>query len=288
MSTSSPRWQAKAGEVVKFRLGDQQVELPTVVGSEGEHALDISKLRAQSGYITLDEGYVNTGSTTSAITFLDGEKGVLRYRGYPVEVIAEKCDFIETSYLLIYGELPNAGQLEAFRAVAAAAHDAARGHAVVLQRLSPRRASDGDPRLGRRAPVDVLSRLAQSARSEAGRDFGPPADGQAADDRGLCLQEIDRPAVHLSAQRFVVLREFLADDVLGAERALPRRSRLRHRAQPAVDRACRPRAELQHVDRADGRLQRRQFVRVDLGGHFGPVGPACTAGPTRPASKCWK
>ncbi len=116
MSTSSPRWQAKAGEVVKFRLGDQQVELPTVVGSEGEHAIDISKLRAQTGYITLDEGYVNTGSTTSAITFLDGEKGVLRYRGYPVEVIAEKCSFIETSYLLIYGELPNQAQLEAFRA----------------------------------------------------------------------------------------------------------------------------------------------------------------------------
>ena len=69
----------------------------------------------RSGYITLDEGYVNTGSTTSAITFLDGEKGVLRYRGYPVEVIAEKCDFIETSYLLIYGELPNPAQLEAFR-----------------------------------------------------------------------------------------------------------------------------------------------------------------------------
>jgi citrate synthase len=115
MSSSSPRWQAKAGEVVKFRLGDQQVELPSVVGSEGERALDISKLRAQTGYITLDEGYVNTGSTTSAITFLDGEKGVLRYRGYPVEVLAEKCDFIETSYLLIYGELPNAEQLQGFR-----------------------------------------------------------------------------------------------------------------------------------------------------------------------------
>jgi citrate synthase len=115
MGSSSPRWHAEAGEVVKFRLGDQQVELPSVVGSEGERALDISKLRAQTGYITLDEGYVNTGSTTSAITFLDGEKGVLRYRGYPVEVIAEKCDFIETSYLLIYGELPNEAQLESFR-----------------------------------------------------------------------------------------------------------------------------------------------------------------------------
>jgi citrate synthase len=72
-------------------------------------------LRAKTGYITLDEGYGNTGACTSAITFLDGDRGILRYRGYPVEVIAEKCDFVETSYLLIYGELPTAEQLRQFR-----------------------------------------------------------------------------------------------------------------------------------------------------------------------------
>ena len=72
-------------------------------------------MRAKTGYITLDEGYVNTGACTSAITFLDGDRGILRYRGYPVEVIAEKCDFVETSYLLIYGELPTAEQLSQFR-----------------------------------------------------------------------------------------------------------------------------------------------------------------------------
>jgi citrate synthase len=102
-------------EVVKLRIGDEQIDLPVVVGTENERALDISKLRAQSGYITLDEGYVNTGSTTSAITFLDGDQGILRYRGYPIEVIAERSDFVETSYLLIYGELPNAEQLTKFR-----------------------------------------------------------------------------------------------------------------------------------------------------------------------------
>ena len=78
-------------------------------------AVDISKLRGETGYITLDEGYVNTGATLSAITFLDGEKGILRYRGYPVEQLAEKCDFVEVAYLLIYGELPTAEQLEDFR-----------------------------------------------------------------------------------------------------------------------------------------------------------------------------
>jgi len=102
-------------EVAKLQLNGQQIELPIVVGSENEHAVDISKLRSQTGYITLDEGFVNTGSTTSAITYLDGENGVLRYRGYPVEQLAAHCDFVEISYLLIYGELPNADQLEQFR-----------------------------------------------------------------------------------------------------------------------------------------------------------------------------
>ncbi len=102
-------------EVAKLRIGEQQVDLPIVVGTEDERAVDISKLRGQTGYVTLDEGYANTGSTTSAITYLDGDKGILRYRGYPVEVVAQRCDFIETSYLLIYGELPNAEQLSKFR-----------------------------------------------------------------------------------------------------------------------------------------------------------------------------
>ena len=103
------------GEVAEVRLGDKEIELPVVVGSEGEKALDISKLRAQTGLITLDEGYVNTGSTPSSITFLNGEKGILRYRGYSIEDLAANCDFIETSYLLLNGELPNEEELNDFR-----------------------------------------------------------------------------------------------------------------------------------------------------------------------------
>jgi len=102
-------------EVAKLRIEGHDIELPTLVGSEGEKAFDISAVRSQTGYITLDEGFVNTGSTQSAITFLDGETGILRYRGYPIEQLCEKCDFVEVSYLLIYGELPNASQLENFR-----------------------------------------------------------------------------------------------------------------------------------------------------------------------------
>ncbi len=84
----------------------KEVPLPVIVGTEDEHAVDIRSLRTDTGYITLDSGYMNTGSTTSAITYLDGEQGILRYRGYPIEELAEQSDFVETSYLLINGKLP--------------------------------------------------------------------------------------------------------------------------------------------------------------------------------------
>ena len=84
-------------DVANIKIDDKELEVPVVVGSEGERALDISRLRSQTGYITLDEGYVNTGSTRSGITYLDGEQGVLRYRGYPIEDLAAKCDFVEIS-----------------------------------------------------------------------------------------------------------------------------------------------------------------------------------------------
>jgi citrate synthase len=90
-------------------------ELPVVVGTEDETAIDISQLRAKSGLITLDSGYANTGACQSKITFIDGENGILRYRGYPVEELAERATFVETAYLLIFGELPTATQLAEFR-----------------------------------------------------------------------------------------------------------------------------------------------------------------------------
>ena len=115
MGTAVSR-QAEQTETVRLRIGDSELDLPLVVGSEGERGIDISDLRRATGCITLDEGYVNTGSTTSAITFLNGEEGVLRYRGYPIETLAKHCDFLEVSYLLIYGELPTAQQAKEFRA----------------------------------------------------------------------------------------------------------------------------------------------------------------------------
>jgi citrate synthase len=98
-----------------LKYEDKSYELPTVIGTEAEIAVDISQLRAKSGLITLDSGYANTGACTSNITFIDGEQGILRYRGYPVEELAERSTFVETAYLLIFGELPTATQLADFR-----------------------------------------------------------------------------------------------------------------------------------------------------------------------------
>jgi len=101
-------------ETIRLTYGDRQYELPVIVGSEGEKAIDISKLRQTTGFITLDPGYANTGSCTSNITFMDGEKGILRYRGIPVEELAEYATFKETAYLLINGKLPNRQELTRF------------------------------------------------------------------------------------------------------------------------------------------------------------------------------
>ena len=98
----------------KLELEGKSYPLPTVIGSEGEKAVDVSTLRGTTGYITLDEGYGNTGSCLSQITFIDGEQGILRYRGIPIEELAEKSTFIETAYLLIYGHLPNRAELRTF------------------------------------------------------------------------------------------------------------------------------------------------------------------------------
>ncbi len=101
-------------ETAKIELGGKVYEFPVIEGTENEKAIDISKLRQETGYVTLDPGYKNTGATLSAITFLDGEEGILRYRGYPIEQLAEKATFIEVTYLLIYGNLPTQAELDDF------------------------------------------------------------------------------------------------------------------------------------------------------------------------------
>jgi citrate synthase len=102
-------------ETAKLIIDGKEYEFPVIEGSENEKAIDISSLRAKTGYITIDEGFKNTGSTTSDITFLDGEEGILRYRGYSIEELADNAEFLEVAYLLIYGNLPTATEYAEFK-----------------------------------------------------------------------------------------------------------------------------------------------------------------------------
>jgi citrate synthase len=104
---------SKIGEA-QLDLGDRKITLPLYEGSEGERSIDVRKLRAETGLITYDPGYVNTGACESSITFLDGEKGILRYRGYDIQDLAENCEFIEVAYLLIHGKLPTKAERQRY------------------------------------------------------------------------------------------------------------------------------------------------------------------------------
>ena len=101
-------------EKATLNLEGKNYELDVTIGSENEKCFDIQKLRSETGYITLDPGFGNTGSCFSSITYVDGAKGILRYRGYPIEELAEKAIFLETAYLILYGELPNKDQFDSF------------------------------------------------------------------------------------------------------------------------------------------------------------------------------
>jgi citrate synthase len=117
----------------KLIIGDKTIELPVFTGTEGEKAVDITKLRAETGFVTLDSGYMNTGACTSSITFLDGEQGILKYRGYSIEEIAEKSSFIESSYLVFYGKLPSASELKDFESKIASYDDVPEGIKAMIK-----------------------------------------------------------------------------------------------------------------------------------------------------------
>lgn len=139
------------GEII---LEGKSLKLPVIVGTEKEKAVDISKLRQDSGYITIDSGYGNTGACKSAITFIDGDLGILRYRGIPIEELADKSDFVETSYLLIYGHLPNRVQREEFRNLLS-------GHAMIHEGMI--KFFDGYPTTAH--PMAILSAMVCSLSS---------------------------------------------------------------------------------------------------------------------------
>jgi len=141
-------------EFVKVIYGDKEFQLPLVIGTEGEKAIDISNLRQETGLITLDTGYANTGSCTSAITFMDGEAGILRYRGIPVEQLAEHSSFKETAYLLINGRLPRQQELTDFSVLL-------NDHSLVHEDM--RAFYENFPRSSH--PMGILSSMANAVKS---------------------------------------------------------------------------------------------------------------------------
>ena len=138
-------------KTAKLKINDSTYELPILEGTEGEIGIDISSLRAQSGVITLDKGFKNTGSTKSAITFLNGEEGILRYRGYSIEELSSKSSFLEVAFLLIYGELPSKEELNKFT-------NEISSHTLVHEDVKS--ILDGFP--SRAHPMGVLSSLVSS------------------------------------------------------------------------------------------------------------------------------
>ena len=135
-------------EIAKIEIGGKVYELPVIEGTENEKAIDVSKLRGLSGYITLDRGFKNTGSCQSSITYLDGENGILSYRGYSIEALAEKSTFLEVSYLTVFGELPTQSELTKFE-------NTIRKHSLVNEEMKT--IIEGFPKTAH--PMGVLSSL---------------------------------------------------------------------------------------------------------------------------------
>ena len=239
----------------------------------GPDVIDIRTLYGKTGKFTYDPGFLSTASCNSTITYIDGDKGELLYRGYPIEELAVKCDFMEVCHLLLYGELPNAAQKAEFVEPRDQAHDGQRADAVLPARLPPRCASDGGDDRARRRAVGVLPGLDEPARRAPARHLGDPADRQDADAGRDGVQVLGRPAVHVSAQRPVVRGELHADDVRHAVRGLQGQRRAGARDRPHLHPARRPRAERVDVDGAAVRVVGHQPVRGDRRGRGLPVGP---------------
>ncbi len=248
-------------------LGDTKLEAPVVVGTEDEHAIDIAQLRAKTGYVTIDPAFMNTASTKSAITFIDGDKGILRYRGIPIEQLAEHSTFVETAYLLIYGDLPKEAQLERVERQADAPLAAARGHEALLRGLLLRRAHpmaiserDGGP-LSSYYPdsLDVdnveqrditIARVVSKVRTIAAFAY---------------KKSIGQPFVY-PKNSLCLLRELPQHDVLGPGRRVRNRPRAREGHELAPDPARGPRAELfDETVRVVGSSKANLFASISAG-----------------------
>ena len=223
-----------------FTDGTPTMELPIYKGTIGPEVIDIRALYGKTGKFTYDPGFLSTASCNSSITYIDGDKGELLYRGYPIEQLATKCDFLETCYLLLYGELPNAEQKTDFV-------KRVTNHTMVNEQMQFfmrgfRR--DAHPMAVMTGLVGALSAFypdsIEPQRPVAARGLGDPPDRQDADAGRDGLQVHGRPAVHVSAQRPVVRGELHAHDVRDAVRGVQGQRRAGARDGPHLHPARRP------------------------------------------------
>ena len=269
-----------AGAVL--RAGDKELQLPLVQSTDGNNAYDISKVMRETGNVTLDAGFVNTASCSSAITFIDGDAGILRYRGYPIEQLAQNSTFLETSYLLIYGELPTAEQLAGFDATI-------RRHTLLHEDLKG--FFGGFPVDAH--PMPVLS-SAVSALSTFYQDSLDPFDPEQVEISTVRLMA-KLPTIAAYAYKKSIGQPLLYPDntlsmvenFLRMTFGLPAEP---YDLDPVMVKALDQLlilhadhgAELLHVHGADGGLRARQPVRLGLGRDQRVVSGRCTVAPTRP------
>ena len=263
----------QAHHTAKLAIGDKTVELPIYKGTIGPDVVDIRSLYADAGVFTFDPGYTSTGSCESAITYIDGEKGELLYRGYPIEQLADKSTFLEVAYLLLYGELPTAAAARGLRQPRDQSHDAARADVLLLPGLPPRRASDGDRLRHDGRDGGLLPRLDRHHRRLAARGRDDPDDRQDADDRRLGLQVFGRPALRLSEELARLRLELPQHVLLGSGHRLRGRPDPLHGDGPHLHAPRRPRAERLDLDGAARLLLGREPLRLHRGRRRLPLGP---------------
>ena len=259
--------------------------LPTRPATEGPGGLEVGGLLAKTGHVTLDAGFMNTAACTSAITYIDGDAGILRYRGYPIDQLAGRASFLEVAYLLIYGELPTADELAGFT-------ERVKMHTLLREEM--RRFFDGFPRDAH--PMAVLS-SAVSTLSTFYQDSLAPFDreqveistraaaGQAADHRVVRVQGLDRSTVPVPGQLARLRRELPAHDVRGTDDGVRGRTRYTPGCWTCCS-CCTPTTSRTARRRPCGWWARRRRACSPRWRPGSTRCPArCTAAPTR---RCWR
>ena len=248
----------------------RRIELPVIEGTEGQKGIDITGLRGNNGYLTFDNGFANTSSTLSSITFVDGDNGILRYRGYDIEDLVENCTFVEVAYLLVQGKLPTASELKKFSGylnqhsmIHEDMHHFFTGfppnsHPMAILSAMVTSLSSFYPYLGYDDPsFDITeARLLSKVRTIAAFSYKKSRGEPVVYPR----HDLSYCANFLNMMFSSPVAEYEINPGRGQG------------AQPAPHPARRPRAELLHLGRQARGEHGRQSVRRDLGGHFGAVG----------------